>query len=180
MDSGANHGRFDAKWRGVVTAPDGRRALNQRKQPKKTVAGQPGFMTMMGRALTKGCPVCAKRQQFSRWMTMDEDCERCGLHFERIEGHWIGAIGMNTIVSFGILALFMIGGWVLTFPDFPLSVLIVSVVVSILVPVVFYPFSKTTWTAIDIAMRPLEAHEVNWAALDSSKNPPSESTSNDV
>ena len=36
---------------------------------------------------------------------MVEDCPTCGLHFERVEGHWIGAIGINTIVSFGALLI---------------------------------------------------------------------------
>ncbi len=97
---------------------------------------------------------------------MADDCPRCGLHFERIEGHWIGAIGMNTIVSFGAIGLHVAAGMILTFPEFPLLPLITSgLAVAILVPLLFFPFAKTVWTAIDIAMRPLEPHEVNWMAL---------------
>lgn len=122
---------------------------------------------MLGRALTKGCPACGQRRQFRRWVIMADDCSRCGLHFERIEGHWIGAIGINTIVGFGTLALYLVVSMILTFPDFPVARLMIGgVLVSIIVPTVFYPFSKTVWTAIDIGMRPLAPHEVDWLALD--------------
>ena len=39
------------------------------------------------------------------------------------------------------------------------------VVLAVVVPVLFYPISRTLWTAIDIAMRPLEAHEVDWSVV---------------
>ncbi len=132
----------------------------------------PRFGRMLGRALTKGCPACGQRRQFKRWVIMADDCGRCGLHFERIEGHWIGAIGINTIVGFGTLALYLVVSMILTFPDFPVTRLMVGgVLVSIIVPTVFYPFSKTVWTAIDVAMRPLAPHEVNWMALDPDHDP---------
>ncbi len=56
------------------------------------------------------CPACGQRGLFRRWFSMAEDCPRCGLHFERIEGHWIGAIGINTIVSFAVLGIVVIVG----------------------------------------------------------------------
>ncbi len=94
---------------------------------------------------------------------MNETCHRCGLKFERIEGHWIGAIGINTIVSFGILLGSLAVSLVLTFPDFPVVTLMVSnIALALLVPILFFPISRTLWTAIDIAMRPLEPHEVDW------------------
>lgn len=97
---------------------------------------------------------------------MAETCHRCGLKFERIEGHWIGAIGINTIVSFGILLVSLGVSFVATLPDIPVVPLMIGhVILAIVVPVVFYPISRTVWTAVDIAMRPLEAHEVDWAAL---------------
>lgn len=97
---------------------------------------------------------------------MVDDCPRCGLHFERIEGHWIGAIGINTIVSFGALLIATTAGLIATFPDFPVGTLVaINVLVSIMVPVASQPFSRTFWTAVDIAMRPLEPHEVDWTKV---------------
>lgn len=97
---------------------------------------------------------------------MVEDCPRCGLHFERIEGHWIGALGLNTIVSFGAILVTLSVGLIATLPDVPVLPLVLSnVAVAVIVPVVFYPFSRTLWTGVDIAMRPLEPFEVDWTQL---------------
>ena len=57
---------------------------------------------------------------------MNEACHRCGLTFERIEGHWIGAIGINTIVSFGILLASLTVSFVVTLPDIPVCLLYTS------------------------------------------------------
>ena len=32
---------------------------------------------------------------FKRWFTMVDDCPRCGLHFEREQGYWAGALAIN-------------------------------------------------------------------------------------
>jgi hypothetical protein len=99
---------------------------------------------------------------------MNDRCHRCGLTFERIEGHWIGAIGINTIVSFGILLGSLAVSLVVTFPDFPVArLMIANIGLAIAAPAIFFPISRTLWTAIDIAMRPLEPHEVDWRFVDS-------------
>ena len=53
--------------------------------------------SLLWRGLIKSCPVCGERQLFSKWVKMVERCPKCNLRFERIEGHWVGAVGMNTI-----------------------------------------------------------------------------------
>lgn len=92
---------------------------------------------------------------------MRERCPRCGLRFQRIEGHWSGDLGINTIVSFGALFVTLIVGFAVTYPDIPgVLLFVVAVLVALLVPIFFFPFSKTTWLAIDLMMRPLEPSEV--------------------
>ena len=127
---------------------------------------KPSVRTLLGRGVTKACPACGQRGLFRRWFKMAECCPRCGLKFERIEGHWIGAIGMNTIISFALLAVSLVGLLIATAPESPIWVLVVSVGVALVFPAFFDPFSRTLWTGIDIAMRPLEAHEVDWAVVD--------------
>lgn len=124
----------------------------------------------LGRLLVRGarlaCPACGAGGHFRQWIRMNERCHNCGLVFERIEGHWIGAIGLNTIVSFGALLVFLIVAVGLTIPDIPVRPLVFgNIGVALVVPVLFYPASRTLWTAIDIAMRPLEAHEVDWSMV---------------
>ena len=93
---------------------------------------------------------------------MAERCPRCGLRFERVEGHWTGALGINTIVSFGSLLLVMLIIFLTTQPDVPAGLLLgMALVVAIVVPVAFFPLSKTLWLAIDLQMRPPGPAEVD-------------------
>ena len=92
---------------------------------------------------------------------MKDRCPRCDLEFDRIEGQWSGDIGVNTIVSFGMLLIVLLGGFLLTWPDPPMAVIgVAAIAVAAIVPIVFLPFSKTVWLAADLIMRPLEPGEV--------------------
>lgn len=122
---------------------------------------------LLARGVTKRCPVCGGGDLFSGWFTMRDRCPRCHFPLERVEGHWMGSLGMNTIVSFGALFVTVVVGFVVTYPDTPLVPLMAVVAaVGVLVPLLFFPFSKTLWSAIDLAMRPLEpADDVDPAYL---------------
>lgn len=82
------------------------------------------------------------------------DCPGCGLHFEREEGFFLGAFVINfAITEFAIMAL-MIVGFAMTLPDAPVGQLAaLGATLSLAVPLLTYPFSKTVWTAIDMIMR---------------------------
>jgi len=72
---------------------------------------------------------------------------------------------MNTIVTFGLLAVVLLVGSILSYPDIAVvPMLIAAGLVAVLVPVVFYPFSYTIWAAIDLTMRPLDPAEAADAA----------------
>ncbi len=117
---------------------------------------------MLARGLARRCPVCGQGKLFRRWFTMAERCPQCGLRFERIEGHWLGALGLNTIVSFATLFVVVVAGLVLSAPDFRMAPLLgTAVATALLVPLVFFPSSKTLWTAVDLLMRPLDPDEAN-------------------
>jgi uncharacterized protein (DUF983 family) len=112
---------------------------------------------VLSRAVALRCPVCGGGGLFRRWFLMAEHCPTCGFRFHRVEGHWIGSLGMNTIVSFGALLLTVVIGFAVTMPDPPLVTLVVlSMGVAAVTPVVFFPLSRTLWSAIDLLMRPLE------------------------
>jgi hypothetical protein len=89
---------------------------------------------------------------------MEPHCPRCGLHFERVDGHWIGAIGINTILTFGTLLVATVVGLVVTYPEPPVVPLVLmGLGISIAMPVLIFPTSRTFWNAIDQLMRPLVA-----------------------
>lgn len=113
------------------------------------------------RGWLKHCGVCGQGRLFRRWFWMKERCPRCDLRFERMAGQLTGDIGVNTIVSFGALLVVLLGGFLLTYPDPPVALLVgASAAVAVIMPLVFLPFSKTVWLAVDLMLRPLEPGEV--------------------
>jgi len=96
---------------------------------------------------------------------MKEHCTRCGLGFEREPGYWVGAVIINTTVIFATF-LIVFGGLVLiTYPDVPWGlVLVVTIVANIAIPVLFYPVSKTLWSAMELSWHPLEPEEIEEAS----------------
>jgi hypothetical protein len=96
---------------------------------------------------------------------MRDHCLRCGLRFERESGYWVGAVIINTTVIFAtFLAVF--GGMVLlTYPDVPwVTVLVVTALANLVIPIVFYPISKSLWAGMELSWHSLEPHEVEAAA----------------
>jgi uncharacterized protein (DUF983 family) len=103
--------------------------------------------------VTKRCPRCGKGGLFRRWFEIAPDCPKCGLHFEREAGYWIGAMAINIGVVIGVFAIGFAVALALTIPDVPVGLLLaIFVPLMILLPVVFYPFSKTIWMAFDRAV----------------------------
>lgn len=122
----------------------------------------PSTGLLLRRGALRRCPLCGSGHLFRRWLVMVEDCPRCDLHFERIEGHWIGAIAMNTVLALLVLLGVIVGGFAASYPDSPpAALLIVSIAVAALMPLFFHPFSRTLWTALDLAMRPVAANEIS-------------------
>ena len=69
-------------------------------------------------------------------------------------------------MSLGVLLVTLVVGLVWTFPEFPIMTLtMINVAVATAVPLIFHPVSRTLWTGIDVAMRPLEPFEVDWTKL---------------
>lgn len=118
--------------------------------------------TLLLRGAVGRCPLCGSGELFRRWVVMKPDCPRCDLHFERIEGHWIGAIAINTILALGAMLGVIVAGLVAYYPDLPVAGMVVAAVLTAgLAPLLFHPVSRTLWTAIDLAMRPIEPREIS-------------------
>jgi uncharacterized protein (DUF983 family) len=104
----------------------------------------------LARGLRKRCPRCGVGGVFSGWFTLRTSCPRCDLRFEREEGGFLGAMVLNFGVAVGLwMVVFFV--WVaMTVPNIPVAPLIaMSVVVLVLVPLWFYPRSKTLWAAVE-------------------------------
>jgi uncharacterized protein (DUF983 family) len=124
----------------------------------------PAWPKLLLRGLVRHCPRCGSGKLFRGWLSMKPECPRCGLHFEREEGFFLGAYVVNFGVMILSLAAFIAIGLAVTLPDpDPVKLAAAGVVVAIVVPILFYPMSRTFWSAIDLWMKPLEPHEVEAA-----------------
>lgn len=95
---------------------------------------------------------------FESWFRPAPRCHRCGFPTTRVSDQWIGAYGMNIIVSFVLLVATIAVGFAVTYPDPPVGVLLaVCVGIAIVAPILLQPISRSLWAAIDVAMRPPEA-----------------------
>ena len=114
------------------------------------------------RGLFVRCPACGAGRTHKSWTKMNQRCHRCSLRFERIIGHALGYIGINTSVAFTTTFAVLIAGAVITSPDIPFVPLLAATAVpGVLLPILFLPSSHTLWTAIDLIMRPLLPGEID-------------------
>lgn len=110
----------------------------------------PGAGRIFWRGITRRCPRCGAGGLFRRYLTLVPDCPRCGLHFEREQGYFGGALAVNIAIVMAIFVVSFVGIMVATVPDVPVGLsLVVLVPIMVFGPVVFYPFSKTIWMAVD-------------------------------
>ena len=113
------------------------------------------------RLLTRGvfrrCPLCGAGDQFRTFFEKRDRCPRCNFPLKREEGHWIGALGMNTIVTLGLLALTLLVMVAAMWEERRgLPIFGACFAVGVLTPILFFGSSHTLWAAIDLAMRPVE------------------------
>jgi uncharacterized protein (DUF983 family) len=108
---------------------------------------------MLWRGCTKRCPRCGGGHLFHRWFEIVDDCPTCGLHFEREEGYWAGALAINIAVAAAVFVVVLVVALAFTVPDVPVvEILAVLIPLMIILPIVSYPFSKTIWMAVDRAV----------------------------
>jgi uncharacterized protein (DUF983 family) len=115
---------------------------------------------LLRRGVLRRCPLCGVGGVFASWFEVRDRCPRCHFPIRRDEGHWIGAVGINTIVTFGALVVTMFVGFALTWSERRAAPIFISTfLVAAITPLAFYGSSQTLWSAIDLAMRPLEPRD---------------------
>lgn len=132
--------------------------------PDDVTGPTPNAGTMLRRGLAKRCPRCGGGSLYRGWFRMRDRCPTCGMCFEREEGFFTGAYLINFAITEGFLFLAVMG-FVLVLANSDggtgLAVpLVIGLVIAVIAPLLFYPFARTIWSAIDLAMRPLELDEI--------------------
>ena len=102
--------------------------------------------------MTRRCARCGSGHLFHGYFHMVPDCPRCGLHFEREQGYFTGALAINIMATGGLFAIVFVALVAATIPTIPvLPLLAVLIPIALFGPIIYYPFSKTVWVAVDRA-----------------------------
>ena len=117
---------------------------------------RPSVGTLVKRAARRACPVCGSKGVFETWFKLRDRCPRCRYDFTREPGYWVTAIIVNMAVIEGLFLLLFIGVVIFTAPDvnWPL-ILTAGIVMNVVFPIFFFPYSKTLWMALDLSVHPL-------------------------
>lgn len=121
------------------------------------------------RALRLRCPNCGAGPIFSSWLRLKARCPGCGLALERgEEGYQVGSYMFAIVAAEIVFAAIFAGVLLLTWPSPPWNVLLYGgMLLMVVVPLAFFPFSKTLFLALDLLVRPAKPHELAGAAHDS-------------
>jgi ribosomal protein S27AE len=85
-------------------------------------------------------------------LSMRKSCPRCGWVFEREEGYWTGAVGINLVLDELLTSAVALLLW---WQGAPLAVTLgVGMLIAVLFPILFYPFAKSFWMRFDLLVHP--------------------------
>lgn len=104
------------------------------------------------------CPRCGSGGILKSWFKLKHECPTCGLVLDRGEtDYWYGGYAVNFVIAemlgVGIVVAYIYFSWPKT--NWTL-VQWGAPVVMIVVPILFFPFSRTLWLAWDLCFRPQE------------------------
>jgi len=100
-------------------------------------------------------------------------CPSCHLKLDRGEpDYFIGGLLINFVVAELLICAGALAGILLTWPDVPWGwIQVYLLLLMVPLPVIFYPWAKTLWLAVDLIFRPvtladLEGHGENVTRLE--------------
>lgn len=107
------------------------------------------------------CPHCGGGPIFTSWSRLLPVCPVCGLGLERGEqGYWLGAYFFNLMAVEAVFGAWMLGFLLATWPDPPWELFqVTTIVLMVVFPFAFFPFSKTLFLAFDLLVRPPGAED---------------------
>lgn len=112
---------------------------------------------MLVRGLFRRCAWCGGRGAFfTGYATKQSTCRSCGLEWRRGDvGYELGAAATAAIICMGPLVVLLGVLVAITWPEVNVVPLFgVLGTGAIVLPIILYPSSYTTWQAVDIVLRP--------------------------
>ena len=122
-------------------------------------------LVLFGRALTLRCPHCGQRGVFQHWFRMHPSCRHCGISLAT--GNSVGANLLNLVLAELALVVLLVTFIVRSWPNPPWTVLQYGApVLMLMAPLVFFPFSRVLFVAIDLAMHPAARPDIRVHGID--------------
>ena len=110
---------------------------------------------LLVRGLGRRCPYCGGAGIFAGYFSLRERCPTCGVSFDREEGYFLGAMLVNLLVAEFLTVAVAVA--LMIFTDLsllPLEAIAISLAVGL--PILFYPYSRMLWMALDLLVDPPE------------------------
>lgn len=116
---------------------------------------RPAPLVLFGRALALRYPWCGQFGLFKSYFALHRHCPHCQAVLEREEGYFLGAMLLNFIVAEFVVVGLGVYLVLATWPNVPWGFLQFAAPIGIgLMPVLFFPWSRTLWLALDWSSRP--------------------------
>jgi len=129
------------------------------KEARDEQAFRSSLGVQLWRAARLSCPVCGQGPLFRKWFRMHPRCRRCGFHFERGPGYWLGSIYVN----YGLTALMVTAGYLGVFFSEaiePTALLWLCVGFCFIFPLWFFRYARAVWAAMDLYFDPPHSEEM--------------------
>ena len=138
--------QLEAKWRVSAAVAAGNEGVGSWKRP----------IVLLWRALRLRCPNCGGGPLFKNWLQMQTRCPVCRMRLERgEEGYQVGAYMFNIVAAELFFGAIFVAILIYRWPTPPWTLLLYGgMVMMVIVPVLFYPFSKDLFLAFDLIFRP--------------------------
>ncbi len=138
--------QLEAKWQAIAEMAASNEGVGSRKSP----------MVLVWRALRLRCPNCGGGPLFKKWLQMQARCPVCRMRLERgEEGYQVGAYMFNIVAAELFFAAVFLTTLAYRWPAPPWDLLLYGgMVMMVVTPVLFYPFSKDLFLAFDLIFRP--------------------------
>lgn len=115
-------------------------------------SGSARRMTLLKRALLLQCPYCGQGHIIRYPFWIEDCCPRCGYRFAPESGYFVGGYALN-LVGVEIAGLVVI---IIILLRSNLSLLqqeAIGIGAAVLLPILFFPWSRTLWMALDLSLQ---------------------------
>jgi uncharacterized protein (DUF983 family) len=103
-----------------------------------------GVRIALLRGIRLRCPVCGKGRLFRSYLSMNSECARCGVRFDRESGLWLGSMDINLTLS-----LLLLLAPVVFLPELGLrNELELFCAGAVLLPLLLFRFVRGFWMAL--------------------------------